>query len=193
MEPNAQELLQIASITGGCALLGALLGAAIAGYFTLRAKRNEFVNDYYRTVVERRIEAYEALEKLIVAFKTSVAEKDSKTYHLPFASKSQNDDSLLLVGEVMSQGLWLSEEAFDLVQELNYIQFQMPNSKDELIAFGKEHYIKIAEMRERLERILAADMLDLHRVKEFLSQKKRVRRGFHLVQLYPKGKKSDPE
>ncbi len=188
MEPNSQELLQIATITGGCALLGALLGAAIAGYFTLRAKRNEFVNDYYKTVVERRIEAYEALEKLIVAFKTSIAENDSKTYHLPFVSRSQNDNSLMLVGEVMSQGLWLSEEAFDLVRELNYILFQMPNSKDELIAFGKEHYMKIAELREHLERILAADMLDMHRVKQFLSKKKRARHGFHLVQLYPKGK-----
>ena len=188
MEPNVSELFQIAFVTGGCALLGALVGATIAGYFTLRAKRNEFVNDYYRTVIQRRIEAYEDLEKLIVTYKSSVVEKDCKPYHLPFASKRQNDDAFMQLGLAMSQGLWLSEEAFDLVQKLNYIQFQMPDSKDELIAFGKEHYEKIAELRETLERILAADMLDLHRVKQFLSQKKSVRRGFHPVQLYPKGK-----
>ena len=193
MEPNAHELLQIASITGGCALFGALLGAAIAGYFTLRAKRNEFVNDYYRTVIQRRIEAYEATEKLIVAFKTSVVDKDCKPYHFPFALKSQNYHPLLLIDSSMSQGLWLSEEAFNLIRDLNYLLFQMPDAEEELIAFGKEHYKKIAEFRETLERILASDMLDLHRVKRFLAQKKKRQHGFHPVQLYPSKKISDPE
>jgi hypothetical protein len=192
MEPNAHELLQIASITGGCALIGSMLGAAVAGYFGLREKRNEYVNEYYRTIIQRRIEAYEELERLIVAYKTAVCDADRKLYHLPFASKSQNDDAFMKLGAAMSQGLWLSDEAFDFVRDLNDLLFQMPDAKDELIVFGKEHYVKIAELRETLERRLATDMLDLHRVKEFLAQKKKRRRGFHQVQLYPNGRDKQP-
>jgi hypothetical protein len=188
MEPNAHELMQIASITGGCALFGAMLGAVIAGYFSLRSKRNEFVNDYYRTVIQRRIDAYEELEKLIVAYKTSVVDKDCKPYHLPFALKSQNENAFMLMGSAMSQGLWLSEEAFALIRDMNYLLFQMPDSEDKLIVFGKEHYQKIAEYRESLEVTLASDLLSLHKVKRFLAQKTKRRSGFHPVQLYPRGK-----
>lgn len=191
MEPNTHDLVLIASITGGCALFGALFGAALAGYFTLRAKRNEFVNDYYRTVIQRRIEAYEAMEKLIVAFKTSVVDKDCKPYHLPFELASENNHPLMLLDSSMSQGLWLSVEAFRLIRDLNYLLFRTPSGREESIAFGKEHYQKIAVTRETLERVLASDMLDLHRVKRFLAHKKKHRDGFHPVQLYPS--KSDTQ
>jgi hypothetical protein len=191
MAQNAQELLQVAFITGGCALVGALLGAAIAGYFTLRAKRNEFVNDFFKTVIQRRIEAYEELEKLIVTYRNTVVDTDCRPYHLPFALKSQNDEAFTRLGSAMSKGLWLSEEAFNLIRDLNFIQFGMPNTEDELIAFGKENYRKIAETRASLERVLAADMLSLHKVKQFLKRKKAEPSSFHSVQLYPSRKGAD--
>ncbi len=60
--------MELALISGGFALAGVLLGAVIAGLYNLRAKRAEYVNEYYKTVIGRRIAAYEQLEELIVSF-----------------------------------------------------------------------------------------------------------------------------
>jgi len=59
----------------------------------------------------------------------------------------------------MAKGLWLSDQAFDKIRDLNYLLVRMPDKESEAIKFGKEHYQTIAGLRDALERILAADML----------------------------------
>jgi hypothetical protein len=177
---------QIALISGGSALFGGLLVATITGLFSLRSKRNEYVNDYYKTVIQRRIAAYEQLESLIVAFKTSVFdENDKKLYHLPFSENNQTERALIQLGSAMSQGLWISDESFSKVSDLNRLLFRMPDAQSEAITFGKEHYQEIAELRDALEIILAADMLEMHKVEQFLTRKKKRKWGF--TELYPRG------
>jgi hypothetical protein len=111
--------IELALISGGFALAGVALGALIAGVFSLRAKQNEYVNDYYKTVIQRRIAAYEQLENLIIDFKSTVVSEDHKSYHLPFSGEKAQEKLLIRIFSVMSHGLWLSDEAFKKVQELN--------------------------------------------------------------------------
>src|ERR1019366_4097014 len=76
-------------------------------------------------------------------------------------------------------------EQGEKLTELNYLLFKMPESESDAIAFGKEHYPAIAKLRETLETILAADMLDMHKVGRFLRRRKTRKSGFRAVQLYP--------
>ena len=176
--------LQLVLLSSVCTLGGALLAAVVAGVYNLRSKRNEYINDYYKTVIQRRIAAYEQLESLIIAFKTSVVDKDAKPYHLPFSGEDRKQDVFKRLFLAMSQGLWLSEDAFRKTSELNYLLFRMPEAEGEAISFGKEHYEAIATARDALERILAADMLELHKVGRFLKGKKnRQDPGFRPVNL----------
>src|ERR1017187_804264 len=185
MQPTAHQLMLLAVVSGGFALLGALLGTLITGFFSLRAKRVEYVNEYYKTVIQRHIAAYEQLENLIVAFKTSVVAKDNQPYHHPFSGEKARDSVLIQLRSAMSQGLWLSDEAFERTTELNYLLFKMPEKESDAIAFGKEHYRTNAELRETLEKILAADMLEMHKVERFLTRKTNRKLGFRAVQLCP--------
>jgi hypothetical protein len=124
------------------------------------------------------------LESLIVDFKASVVDKDNKPYHLPFLGENHKENVFKRLFSAMSQGLWLSDEAFRKTTELNYLLFSMPDADDDAINFGKQHYPAIAEIRDALERILAADMLELHKVGRFLKRKKdRQDPGFRPVQL----------
>jgi hypothetical protein len=184
MQTNPLQLVQLAWISGSCALFGVLVGAFISGLFTLRAKRNEYVNDFYKIVIDKRVEAYEHLELLIQSFKTCVVDSkvDNLPYHCPFATESQNFEALVRMGNTMNRGLWLSDRAFNSVRELNLLQFSTPSDEIERIRFGKERYQKIAMIRERLEKDLAADMLQLHKVKKFLRSKRR-NQGFGFVDL----------
>ena len=176
---NNQLLITVISSS----LLSAVLGALIAGAFALRSSQNAYVNEYYKTVIQRRMAAYEQLENLIVSIKTCVLDKDNKPYHLLF-SKSDDWDSLyILIYKVISQSLWLSEDAFIKTRDLNYIVFHIKPNETDMIEFGKQNYEKIASIRAGLEKILAFDMTELHNVKKFLKNKMKVNHGFQNVNL----------
>jgi hypothetical protein len=181
MQSDSHYLFQLAWISGGCALLGALAGSMVSGYFTLRAKRSEYLNDFFKIVICKRVEAYEHLEALIQAYKSAVIDTDKQPYHSPFATSNQHMESLLRMGAAINSGLWLTDATFDSLQQINYIQFRIPEDEEDRIRFGKEHYRELAKLRDTLERQLAADMLDLHRVREFLTAKRKHSRGFHAI------------
>ena len=64
---------------------GALITGFITGISTLRAKRAEYVNEYHKLVLAKRISAYEELEILISYLKTSFHDGNGRLYHLLFA------------------------------------------------------------------------------------------------------------
>jgi hypothetical protein len=175
----------IAWISGASALLGALAGSLLSGYFTLRAKQNEYLNDFYKIVITERVEAYERVEALIQSYKSTVVDELNEPYHCSFAVERQHRDSLIRMGAAMDSGLWLSDEIFDAIQKINYLQYRIPEDPNERIRFGKQHYVEIANMRESLEKMLTLDMLDLHKVRQFLKAKCKRSRGFQYVNLRP--------
>jgi hypothetical protein len=153
-------------------VIAALLGGVIAGFVTLRVAKNQYVNDYYKTVVQRRLAAYEQLEHLITMLKTSVADdNDNKVYHLLFAD-GDNSKAFEVLFRVSSQSMWLSDEVVDETVNLNRLLFSFPGDQPGIYAFAKEHYKTIAETRTRLERLHSRDFLTLHEVARFLKSKK---------------------
>ena len=179
-EINLQLFLTVLSTSA----VSAVAGAALAGIYALRLKRSEYINDFYKIVVNKRVIAYEQLEALIVELKTSVVGDDKRAYHLPFASEDGSGwESLhVLLNEVTSKGLWISDEAVEKIRALNYRLLRQSKPED-LIEFGKENYEAFATLRAALERILAKDMLRLYDVKSFLTTKNKEDSGFNLVQI----------
>ena len=73
-------------------LLSGIVGAIVGGIFSLRGKHKEYVNDYYKTIINRRLAAYEKVEVLIRNLKAAVvAPEDSRPYHLLFSSETDDD------------------------------------------------------------------------------------------------------
>lgn len=153
-------------------VFAAFLGGVIAGFVTLRVAKNQYVNDYYKTVVQRRLTAYEQLEYLITMLKTSVADdSDNKVYHLLF-SDGDNAQAHEILFRVSSQSMWLSDEIVDETIKLNRLIFSCASNQADVFAFAKRNYKTIADTRTRLERLHARDLLTLHEVTRFLKSKK---------------------
>jgi hypothetical protein len=72
--PTAQLLVGVLSSS----LIAGILGALIGGWFTLRGKRNDYANEYYKVVLARRVQAYEEVERLINMVKTAVLDQDGR-------------------------------------------------------------------------------------------------------------------
>lgn len=164
--------------------ISVILGAVIAGYYSLRSKRNEYVNEYYKTVINRRIYAYEQLETLIIGLKSAVLDDDNRPYHLIFGIEKANIELHLLIGNVLDQGLWISNEAFQRTRDLNCMILNLHASDG--VEWGKWHYKEISDLRVDLETILARDLLTLYDVHKFLSNKqKKINNDFGPIEVKP--------
>lgn len=154
-------------------LISGVVGALIAGFFNLRSKRTEYINAYYRMALERRVKAYETVERLITMIKIAVVDDDRRPYHIFF---SENDEAAIYrqLLDVMSQALWLSENLFQKTRELNLLIYGRDATNFELIEFAKSNYTAIAEIRTQIENIHGKDMLSLHEVRHFIRAKKHV-------------------
>lgn len=162
-------------------VFSALLGAFIAGQYTLRAKQHDYIHHYYKVVLERRISAYEQLDKFIDSIKTAVLDKDQRPYHWLFSNEDDWTNSYKILHDAMSHGLWLSDGLFKKMRDFNLLLLTREKTGESVIEFGKNNYETIATLREEIERIRALDMLRLYDVKGFLNSKKNVVTGFSPV------------
>ena len=154
--------------------VSAIVSALVAGHFNLRSKDREYENAFFKMVLERRIKAYEQVEALITKIKIAVLDSDRQPYHLLFSDKETKDTTYAALLSVMASALWLSDELFDETRKLNILIYSGSEGTgaENLIAFGKKNYRQVAELRTRVERLHARDMLSLHEVPKFLKSKK---------------------
>lgn len=83
--------MDILTVVLSSSVVSAIVSALVGGWFSLRTKQNEYANAYYKMILERRLAAYEEVERLIAAIKVAVIDDDQKPYHLLF---SKDDDQL---------------------------------------------------------------------------------------------------
>jgi hypothetical protein len=150
--------------------VGAVVSAILTGIYNLVTKRAEYANEYYKMVLNKRIGAYEQLEHLIAALKTSVLDTDQKPYHFLFSQEDRLKCAYVLLMNITEHALWLTDEAFEKAQQLNYRMYRT-NFEGSAIEFGKDNYQPIAMLREQIESRVAEDMRDLHKVRRFLRRK----------------------
>jgi len=141
-------------------------------------KNLEYKNDYYKKIIDKRMEAYEQLEKFIASLKVTTPGKENKMYHVYFSTEvffnGQTEETL----KIVSKSIWLSEDINDLMLQFNQILYLFPNNNDDTIMeYAKKEYHKIACIREGLEKHLASDLLKLYDVKKFLAEKANLNGG----------------
>jgi hypothetical protein len=155
----------------------------IGGAFSLRTKRNEFINDYYKSVIQRRLNAYEIVEYLIRGYKTTVYDVNKRPYYIVFDEDDNWQNAYAPMATAMSNAIWLSDDILETLKDLNSLLFHLPLMTKGITQFGTDNYIQIAKIRDELEMQLAEDMLNLHEVEKFLKLKKNKKHGFHEVNL----------
>jgi len=155
-------------------VVSAVIAAAVAGWFNLRSKRSEYEKAYFKMVLERRIKAYEQVEALIIKIKIAVLDDDRQPYHLLFSDNETKDTIYTALFSVMASALWLSDDLFNETRNLNVLIYSGSEGTGaaNLISFGKRNYREVAELRMRVEKLHARDMLTLHEVPKFLRSKK---------------------
>ena len=159
-------------------LIAGIVSVLCAGAFNLWSIQQQYKNEYYKKVIERRIVAHDLLGRLVNNFKTSLVDSDRKPYHLTFSDDSVDFGLYVVLGRITSEALWMSVGAFRKAQEINKMLFNLPQDTDGRVAFGKVNYERFAILRNELEIIIAKDAIELYKVHKFLKSKVRDVSGF---------------
>jgi hypothetical protein len=164
-----------------------VIATILSSLISLRLKKLDFKNEYFKIVIKKRLEAYEELEYIIAALKTSALDaNDQKAYHVCFFSPDNFNNFSARLALVNAHNLWLNAEANEKLSQLNLIFNQLKfefniSIESELILSGKKYYSKIAELRTQIENVTRRDILTLYDFKPI--NKKIVEDGYQIIRL----------
>lgn len=169
-------------------LISGLVSALVSGWFNLQSKKNEYANAYYKLILDRRLDAYEEVEKLIGSIKVAVVDAENRPYHLLFSKDDDHTNVYQVLAGTMSKALWLSDDLFELTRQLNLLVYGRAKDEVGLIEFGKLNYKTVSDLRTNMEKIHLRDMLTLHDAPGFLKSK---RPAESFGELSPRGQRPE--
>ena len=154
-------------------LSSSVVSAIVAGWFSLRSKRNEYENAYFKMVLDKRVAAYSEVDRFISGASVACVDGNNRPYHAMFQPHEQGFPHFyVLLQGAISGKFWLSDELHSALRDITVIAYPAGNNQDALLAIAKDRYQDIAELRTKIERLHAQDMLCLHQVSKFLKSKR---------------------
>jgi hypothetical protein len=147
-------------------------------------KDKEFRNDYYKKIIDRRLVAYESLEKLVSSFskrrildvKTSVGMGTHEIYYF-FESDAEYVSFFALVNDLLDKTLWFStglkKEILALQHKLAEIgnSFGVPMGQpiddDTLRIAGINYDVELKIIRKRITTLFKRELIEIQDINRF--------------------------
>lgn len=166
---NVESILSSAGI--------AAIVSAVASYLiNLLMQKRKYKDDYYKMVIQKRMEAYANIENLCKLLKTTTT--CTKT-HRQFCICFENIDSLLRLcvtsALTLANNVWITQNLCKELYELNELLVRTEEdcfkNGVEVKNVGVELYEEIKARQIRIEKLYIKDILNLYDVKHFLKSK----------------------
>lgn len=163
--------------------LGNIIVAFIAFWAGSSTQRRNYRDEYYKTVIQKRIEAYQFVEKQLEVMRMTVFDEcDKKQYHAFF---DNSGDKIINYRRNLYQAIarctWLSSKMMKALASLDEFFFEIDgkieDDKDANIEIGKQYFSKLKAVQIRISEILITDTEKLYEVKSFLKSKRESYQG----------------
>lgn len=174
------ELVKIITI----AVSSSVLAAILTSVFNLIIQNRNYKRDYYKKIIEKRIDAQEQIIKLSTELKIMVHLDNGKLCNSVFTNgESHFDEFIILLASTVNQSFWLSEQLgeillnlnISLLEEIRYkIQSKNKVERDnEIELLGIKNLEKFRGYRKQLERQILIDFADMDKVRSFINSKRK--------------------
>lgn len=166
-------------------VIATVISVIVSSVVAVRLKNLDYKNEYYKKILEKRLEAYKFLEVQISVLKLSVLGSDAKPYYAIFSHgelKFYEFQSNLT--NAIALGMWMNDDTSKLMDRLSDLFFKIAceissPSKPDLIEIGKKHYMEIGTLRAQLEDSVRADLMTLHNFKS-LRKRAKIKSGYRV-------------
>jgi hypothetical protein len=137
-------------------------------------KEMDYKNDYYKKIIDKRIQTYEILEKLDAMIQVTRSHNNKK-YAIIFKDKKTMQEVHKEMLDASEYAMWMSLEAYtwlktlvDMIVEVRKNHFVDDNA---VIEFGITYQEEMVKLHNRIRKIIVCDMIDLYDVTSFLSNR----------------------
>lgn len=162
--------------------VGVLVSAFVAYITSVVVQRNNFKFDYYKTVLNKRIEAYQYIDTQLMQLRTMAINEDNKPYHIIFDG---NGKSFFEFQDKLSQAavrsIWFSEDMVKAASKMSGLFLEISDhisgDANNNILIGKQYFDKIKKAQREVSKILVKDTGNLHDIKCFLKAKRKAYRN----------------
>ncbi len=161
-------------------LTSSLLAACLTALVNWFLHKNNYRNEYYKKILDKRLNAYEQVQRLLSLLTGSVQLDNGDICVFQLAlGKEHFGKFLTVIFGAIEKSFWLSEETSELLKDLNlFFLHTIDNAIDEnhnydlqLQELGVEHRQKIKEMQFALQNQVYLDLSSLHEIKKFIKPK----------------------
>jgi hypothetical protein len=162
-------IFQLFGLVLSSSVLAALI--SLAGQHLLA--QLQFKRDYFRELIAKRLSAYQQLDEIIGILRGVTYDDSGRIAHIVFMNQAVWDRTMFLIAGATGLGLYISQAAHDCVSELNFVLLKLPHNAPEREAFDIANANRevMSDIRQRLEQIVASDLLTLYKIRAFLRQK----------------------
>ncbi|MDB5136722.1 MAG: hypothetical protein JWP37_3325 [Mucilaginibacter sp.] len=173
--PNPQVNNDLTTIITAI-ITSSVLAAALTKASDYFFNRIDYKRDYYKKIIDKRLEAYDILNKSLYVSNGNILNSDSTKYNIIYSSAK---DFYLFGGSVQDAAnlrIWYSmETANNLMEFINYFSLSSVNAKvsiytsDEVFhQFGIESFNRFDELKNKLEASIMKDFASLENVPKYL-------------------------
>ncbi|WPP52165.1 hypothetical protein [Catalinimonas niigatensis] len=167
LSPESLNLLLTSTVIAG------ILSAIVSAIVSIKLKDQDYRHEYFKKILDKRLEAYHFIETQIAGMKSSVLDENARAYHLIFAygkDKFYEYQHNLFVA--LSYSMWINDRTVVHMEKLDELFFNISRRIDEtddntLIILGKDYYREISDLRQTLEGAVRNDLLNLHDLNKF--------------------------
>ncbi|MEO8590601.1 MAG: hypothetical protein ABI432_14595 [Flavobacteriales bacterium] len=179
MEPTAVISLVLTS---------SVLAASLTAFMTWRVTRENYKNQYFAKLLDKRLDAYGTVEGILQDLKGFIVfEEDASMCPYVCAFGQEHFQNFIIsLSAALGKSFWISDAVSNKLSDINAfivinIQHQIDengNYDDELQRLGILHHKRFRELRKELQALMYEDFQGLSRVSRF------VRRGPQNVHTY---------
>jgi len=159
-------------------VIATVLSTIVSTIVGIKLKSLDYRNEYYKKVLDKRLEAYRFLEMQIAILKNTVLDDDKQPYHMIFSyGEDEFNKFQTNLITAIANSIWIHEDTVSEMESLNEIFFKISRkinnaSEDKVVAVGKEYDNQISTSRKKLEMLVRSDIHNLHDLKKFMKEKR---------------------
>ena len=154
-----------------------VISAILTSYFNWKIHNSNYKKEYYKKLLDKRIDAYESLHLLINKLSQKV-NTEKGIVHGVFGGSEMFTFIMTIMHNAQEKSFWLDDVTGHKLTELNvflinnvssYIDDSLPEEvlKEKYIELGIMHYEKIDEFRDTLNYFMNKELKGLYKIDDF--------------------------
>ncbi|WP_221389945.1 hypothetical protein [Dyadobacter sp. NIV53] len=160
-------------------LTSSVLAATLTSLVNWLLQRNNYRNDYYKKVIEKRMSVYDEVSKVMGRLQIINVSPSNKKSHAVFLDHNQYEDFAIMLAKASLEGIWLSNNCSKLLTTLNEFLYNTfrdipeisDNKRLDSMNIAEKNFSEISRQRELIRDQILKDLLIMYEVKSFLKTK----------------------